>query len=113
MQRFDINEGFPNRSSQGIEPYISESFVLFHENGNMIPLERGFGKVRGLSQKIAQGLKRLQHGGYEITGEVHPFFISPINIEGDMEFYRLFPVDSAGHRLLTEQGVNLTYDRTA
>ena len=74
-----MSEGFPNPSPQGIEPYIGVSFVLFHENGNMLPLkERGFGNANGLSIKIARGLRRLQNRGYQIRGDVHPFFTKPI-----------------------------------
>lgn len=112
MQRFDINEGFPNTSPQGIEPYIGVSFVLMHENGWIIPLEeRGFGNTKNLSTTIVGRLKRLQDRGFEIHGEVHPFYTKPINIEGDMEFYQFLPPSSA--ELLREHGVNVIYKEAA
>ena len=106
MQRFDMNEGFPNSSLQRIKPYISSSFVLIDENGNLIPLEEnGFGNANGLSRRIAQGLKIIQDGGFKIMGDIHPFYKKLINIEGDIEIYQSFPAGSAEHNLLLEQGV--------
>lgn len=111
MQRFDINEGFPNPSPRGIKPYISSSFVLIDENGNLISLEKNwFGNADGLSRRIAQSLKIVQDGGFKIIGDIHPFYKKPINIEGDIEIYRPFPAGSAEHNLLLEQGVNLIYE---
>ena len=109
-----MNEGFPNTSPKGIKPYIDCSFVLIHEDGGLIPLdERGFGDADDISPKITQRLKKLQDKGFKIMGSVHPFYKEQINIEGDMEIYQPFPVNSAGNTLLLEHGVDLVYEREA
>lgn len=112
MRRFDMNEGFPNPSPQGIKPYIGASFVLIHENGNLVPLEeRGFGNANGISLRVVKRLRTAQDRGFEIRGDVHPGYKKPINIEGDVESYQSFPAGSAEHALLLEHGVTLVYER--
>ncbi|MBS3089189.1 hypothetical protein J4402_05475 [Candidatus Pacearchaeota archaeon] len=111
MRRFDMNEGFPEQSPSGIEPYIDCSFVLIHEMGHIVRLEeRGFGEMKGISLETARRLKRIQDRGIEIRGDVPTGYRKPINIAGDMEFYQPFDPDSAEHSLLSEQGVNLVYN---
>lgn len=110
MQRFDMNEGFPNPGRNGIEPYIDVSLVLFSEEGEKILLEKPFGDAHGLSKRVAEELKKLQDKGFEISGELYPSFKKPINIEGDIEIYQPLPPCSAERELLSECGVNLKYD---
>ena len=112
MQRFDMNVGFPKPSPRGIEPYIGSSLVLIHEDGDLVPLEdKGFGNTDFLSEETAQRLKRLQDKGFEIRGDVHPFYKNPIRIEEDMEIFQSFPPSVAALHLLTTHGVNLVYER--
>ena len=75
MQRFDMNERFPDSSYNGIEPYLSATFVLFHEDGSMIPFEEnGFGDSKGLSDKVVKGLESIQSKGFQIM-EVYILFL--------------------------------------
>ncbi len=112
MQRFDLNEGFPRPSPQGIQPYIGFSFVLMDEEGNPISLqERGWPSVQGLSSKIAHELKRAQDKGHEIRGDVHPLYKEIINIEGDLEIYQSLPQECATF-LRSQADVDIVYDTT-
>ena len=112
MQRFDMNQAFPNTGPRGIEPYIGASFILLDEKGWIIPLEeRGFGNTENLSTTVVERLKRLQDKGFEINGGVHPFYTKPVNILGDMEFYQPLPPSSA--ELLMHYGVNVVYREAA
>ncbi|MEN9626571.1 MAG: hypothetical protein RL557_899 [archaeon] len=113
MRRFDMNESFPRPGPGKIEPYINCSFVLMHEDGGFIPLEKqGGGNAQGLSQEAIQKLKTLQGRGYQIRGDICPLYEghNVINIEGDVEIFQPFVRDSAEDRLLLEHRVDVMFE---
>ena len=112
MRRFDMNECFPQSGPRDIESYIDCSYVLIHEDGYLIPLEkRGFGNAQGLSPEAIKKLVALQGRGVKIYGDVCPGYNHPINLEGDVEIFQPFVRESADNQLLLKHQVNVRFEQ--
>ena len=108
MQRFCMSEGFPNSRGE-IEPYIDFNFILTSEGGNIIPLVSGFGCPEVLTDEAIGILEGIRIRGGEINGDVHPMFDRPINVSGDMEFYR--PLSPSVASMLQRHGIKVVYNK--